>query len=125
MKKMFLTSLLLLSVFTISFSQTQPQQMKTPEERAEHQTKRWTKELSLTPDQASKTKAVFLDRDTKIEALKSKHASSADKKAMHAEEKTIREQADASLKGIFTPEQYATYTSKKEHPMGKSQGHTK
>ena len=114
-----MASALFFAMTTAGYSQTQAKPEKTPQERADNQTKRLTKSLSLTPDQATKVNAVLLDRDNKIKAIEDKYANSTDKKAMHGEKKAVHDQTDASLKGIFTPEQYTSYTTMKEENKAK------
>lgn len=92
---------------------------RTPQEKADARVKRMTQDLSLTADQVPKVKAIILDRIQKMDALKTKYASSADKKEMHQKMKTIRDQKESELKAVLTPEQYAKHVQMKEQEKQK------
>ncbi len=112
MKNVFLIWTVILSTLFIQNAfaqQPQAQQQKTPEQKANGQTKKWTKALALNPDQANKAYTIFLDTDQKITAIKANYANAADKKAMHKEEKAVRDQCDSALQQVFTPDQYNNY----------------
>jgi periplasmic protein CpxP/Spy len=117
MKQVILFIAFTLAVSFSSFAQQQnKKQPKTPEERAEHQSQRLTKELSLSADQTSKVKAVLLQKDQQEETIRNKYANATDKKGEHTEMKTLREQKEAELKQIFTPDQFTKYEAmKKQH----------
>ena len=87
---------------------------KTPQEKADHMTKKWTKDLSLTADQSTKLNALLMTKEQQVESIKAKHASDTDKKAMHADMKPVHDQFDSSMKQLLTPEQYTKYTAMKE-----------
>jgi periplasmic protein CpxP/Spy len=115
MKQVILLIAFALTVSLSSFAQQQNQkQMKTPEERAEHQSQRLTKELSLSADQTTKVKAVLLQKEQQEEVIKNKYVNATDKKAEHTEMKTLREQKEAELKQIFTPDQFTKYEAMKK-----------
>jgi hypothetical protein len=125
MKKLISFSLIALWFSIASFAQTK--EPKTPEEKAEHQTKKLTTELSLSADQSTQVKPVLLQLHQSTESIKSKYASATDKTPMKQELKTARESADSQLKTIFTADQYTKYQSikedHKEQGGGKGHGH--
>ena len=126
MKKLVAIGLLALTISSSSFAQ-QKKDPKTSEEKAIHRTEKLTKELSLTPDQATKVKALLLQQDEQVQTIKTKHANDTDKTALKQELLTKREQNEASLKQILTPEQVTQYETlkaqkKEEH---KNKGHHK
>jgi hypothetical protein len=96
--------ILLASLFisTSVFSQTE----KTAEERAAAQTKKMTKELSLTADQIEKVKTINYGIVQKNEGIKTSGLTGEEKKAAH---KSNEEARDAMLKGSLTDEQYQKY----------------
>lgn len=94
---------------------------KTPEQRAEGATQRWTKALTLTAEQQPKVKQIFLDRATKVDAIKAKYANNTDKKAMHEEIKAVKTEADNSMKEVLTPQQYDQYIKIKEEKKQQKQ----
>jgi periplasmic protein CpxP/Spy len=114
MKKFLLLGSLFFSIVTITFAQQGPnqeKQAKTPQEKAAHQTKKWTKDLGLNATQSGQIEPIFLQQDQQIESIRTKYASATDKKAQHTEIKAVHDQTDASLKQVLTPEQYTQYTN--------------
>jgi Spy/CpxP family protein refolding chaperone len=106
---------LMIILFTVAiasvngFSQGPPSKnaaAKTPEQRAENQTKRLTKELGLTAEQQAKAKAIILKREEEKENLQ--------KATREGHEKT-----KAEFKAFLTPEQFQKF-EKKEEEMKKN-----
>jgi Spy/CpxP family protein refolding chaperone len=91
----------------------------TPEQRADMHVKKMTQDLNLTSDQAPKVKSIMLDKIQKRDALKAKYANSTDKKAMHQEMKTLRDQKESELKAVLTPEQYNKHLQMREQEKQK------
>ncbi len=91
-----------------------------PKVRAEQQTERMAKELSLT--EAQKTKVLELNlaqAESRSAAMKqSSDNREAAKTAMEAQ----RAEYEKNLKGILTTEQYATYTKNQAERFSKSNG---
>lgn len=85
---------------------------KTPQERAQLQTGRMTKELSLTTEQAAKVEAINLKYANEFEAKRADQKK--EREAKRAEGKAIRDAHDAELKAVLTPEQYTQWQAKKE-----------
>jgi hypothetical protein len=92
---------------------------KSNEEKATHKTAHMTKELTLSTDQQTKVKAIFLDKLGKMDAIRAKYASATDKKGMHQEVKQVRDQEEAELKRILTPAQITKYNENKEEKQDK------
>jgi protein CpxP len=107
MKKILSFCLMLLFISGIAMAQQS--QNKTPEERAESQTQKLTKELSLTSDQSTKIKASLLQQGQQADAIRTKYANATDKKPMHQEIKTLHESKDAEIKKVLTADQYTKY----------------
>ena len=106
---------LMIILFTVAiasvngFSQGPPPKnaaAKTPEQRAENQTKRLTKELGLTAEQQVKAKAIILQREEAKENLQ--------KATREGHEKT-----KSAFKAFLTPEQFQKF-EKKEEEMKKN-----
>ncbi len=84
----------------------------TPEEKATKITNRLKTELSLTDEQVPKVNAVTLTRVKQATEAKTKTAE--DKKAFGQQRKTIFQSWETEMKTILTPEQFATYQTKKD-----------
>ncbi|AII50886.1 hypothetical protein [Hymenobacter sp. APR13] len=87
---------------------------RTPEQRAEMQTKRLTQQLGLSADQSAKVQTIALAENQELQALRGKYASAANRKGAGQELKAVQEKYDAQLKSVFTAEQYAKYTQMRE-----------
>lgn len=121
MKKISLIAFLLISSLGITFAQDgeSAKTNRTPEERAEIQTKRLTKALTLTEEQQSQVKSIALTQAQEMDGLIAKHKESGEKGAFREEAETLTSQTDAALKGVFTPEQYEQYVTLKEKQTDK------
>ena len=109
MKKLILVGASVLMMSIMALAQLGKPGKKTPQERAEHQTERLTKELSLTPEQAAKVKVILASKRVEMDSVREKKMAGAEKKEIHADYKAAREKTDAELKAVFTPEQYTKY----------------
>lgn len=109
MKKLILLGASVLMMSAVSVAQPGKLGKKSPQERAEHQTERLTKELSLTPEQAAKVKAILAKRGAEMDSVRSKKMAGAQKEEVRGDKKAAREKTDAELKAILTPEQYAKF----------------
>ena len=102
--KSYLLSLLLLLSAGIAFAQQneyqpqQPQQQKTPEQRADGQTKKMVNELGLSQQQAQKVWQVNVQTIQRMDSVK-------------AVESLIKDYKDYCLQQILTPDQYNNYLS--------------
>ncbi len=89
------------------------------EERAERRASRLTKELSLTPEQTTKVKALFLQQEKEMDSAREKSASATDKSGIRGDMKALHEKHEQELKAILTPEQNtkweAMQTERKEN----------
>ncbi|WBA42197.1 hypothetical protein [Hymenobacter canadensis] len=92
---------------------------RTPEQRADMQTKHLTKQLGLSADQSAKVQTIALAENQELQALRGKYASADTRKGAGQEMKAVQEKYDAQLKGVFTAEQYAKYTQMREDRMDK------
>lgn len=108
MRKFIAIGLFALTISASSFAQHK-KEAKTAEEKATHRTEKLTKELSLSADQATKVKALLIQQDEQVQAIKTKHANDTDKTALKQELQTTREQNEAALKQILSPEQITKY----------------
>lgn len=108
MKKLIAIGLFVFTICVSVFAQKK-KEAKSPEDKAAHRTERLTKELALTPDQASKVKALLIQQDEQVQALKTKHANNADKAVLKQELQTTHEQNEAALKQVLTAEQITKY----------------
>jgi periplasmic protein CpxP/Spy len=98
--------------------------MKTPEERAQHQTNKLDSLLMLSADQKAKVNAASLKRQNTIKAAFEKSKTATDKKVHHEEIKAARTTYRNELNAILTPEQQAklkAYYEAKQKAKGAAQ----
>lgn len=103
MKNLILVMMMLLPLCAMAQPKTPP----TAEEQAKRQTERLKKELTLTADQETKVKEVYLASATKMsEARKSGEAS---RETMMAKRKEMQKEEETKLKAILTADQFTKY----------------
>ncbi|MDJ1469184.1 hypothetical protein QNI19_31765 [Cytophagaceae bacterium DM2B3-1] len=117
MKKVILSALMGLMV--IGLSMAQQRMPHTPEQRAEMQTKRLTKEITLTADQQTQVKSILLNRAVKVDSLRADQTM--DKSQRMQQLKAIKDEGDASIQKVLSPEQYKKYLDLQEEQMDKVQ----
>ncbi len=83
---------------------------RTPEERAQVQLKKMTKDLALTADQQTKLKALFLKREQAKENKMKGH-------------KDEREKMEADVQSILTPEQFQKFKTNREEMKKRREEH--
>lgn len=111
MKKFLLP---LLAAVAISFSaaaQTTPPQeggrpRRSPQEMAEHQAQRFSKELNLSADQSAKVTQIFAARTQEMQAMRTS-GTRPTREQMQAN----RAKYDDQFKQVLTPEQFTKYTA--------------
>lgn len=92
-------------------------QEMTPEQRAERETQRMAKELSLTTEQQAKFKSFALERMNEAAPLRAKMKSNTDKTErgqLFKDMKGIREKFDSNVKSILTEEQLPKWDERKK-----------
>ena len=98
---------------SFSFAQNQYQRMsKTPEQRATSISNYLAKVLTLSDDQKTKVYNLALDGATKMKDAREKNTE--DRQAMRSAMKQIRDEFDAQMKNILTPDQFASWQKMKE-----------
>lgn len=109
------------------FANAQDKAPVTPALKAAKQTKVLTQQLNLNNSQISKVNTVLLDQAKSLDSLKALKTTN-DKKEQKYAHKLIRDQADAKLKAILTPEQKTKYVAlvaaKKEKKEAKKKADT-
>lgn len=81
---------------------------RSPEERAEMQTKRLTEHLSLDDTQSARIQTIIWESEKEIETAKSDEAfNKSDMKLLH-------EERDATIKAVLTPEQVTKFEKRKK-----------
>ncbi|WP_028978228.1 hypothetical protein [Sporocytophaga myxococcoides] len=141
MKKILSTVIFSAFIAFTSFAQNQGQhqghqhaegghEQKTPEQRAENQSQRLTKELSLTADQTSQIKTIILTQEQKVEEIRTKYKSATDKKAERQEIQDLRTSSEDEIEKVLTADQSTKYkelkNKKQNHDSpnnGKGQKH--
>ncbi|UOQ67466.1 DUF4890 domain-containing protein [Hymenobacter volaticus] len=91
----------------------------TPEQRADMQTQRLTKELSLSADQSTKVRTIALAETQELQALRAKFSSADSRQGAGQEMKAVREKYDAQLKAVLTPEQVTKFDQMREDQLDK------
>jgi hypothetical protein len=113
MKKIIATILTLSALHAAQAQQTQNAPAPTgvqptkpsPEQVASRHSMHLRKTLGLNDDQKQKVYQAILSRTTSLQAIHAKYGATPDKKAMHAEAKSVREQFLQTMDGILTPDQ--------------------
>ena len=99
----------------------------TPAERAKHQADKLTEKLQLSGATRGKVETILRTRMEKIDALRTQQATKVGPQVQ-----AIKNETDAAMKSVLSPEQYVQYVSmKKQHKslkgakMGKGQKYEK
>ncbi len=92
---------------------------RTPEQRAEMQTKHLAKDLALSADQQSKVKAIFLSRAVQVDSLRA--SQSMDKSQRMQQLKAAKTATDADMQKVLSADQYQKYLQIQEERMDKMQ----
>ena len=115
-----LIALGLMIFFSINLATAQDgDKNRTPETRAQKQTERLTKKLSLNETQVTQIAAINLEYANKMAALKS---DSADKEANKTAKKSLRTEQSSAIKALLTPEQVEKYNEKGDRKRGGKKG---
>jgi chromosome segregation ATPase len=89
-------------------------------ERIEARVAELQQELGLTQRQASDLRTAFLASDDKRDALfEEMRDGEGDPRALRDEFRTLRDELDTTLQGIFTPEQYTTFREREGAEFGR------
>jgi hypothetical protein len=88
-------------------AQDQEKIKKTPEEKAKNQTKAINKVCNLTDEQFPKVEKIILNSNLKLNELKSSKPTQRGQKIK--EFQAIKENQDAEMKQILSPEQFVKY----------------
>ena len=126
MKKFLLPLLaLVLTITAASAQEVQPEMgamqgrgpRRSPDEMVAMQTKRLTKELSLTPDQAAKVQQILLTRMQDRQAMRGQ-LQSGDRSQMRDQMQANRAKYEEQFKGVLTPDQYTKFTAMEQQRGG-------
>ena len=91
----------------------------TPEQRADLQTRRLTKQLSLTANQSTQVRTIALTENQELQALRANFASADSRRGAGQEMKAIREKYDAQLKAVLTADQATKYNQMRDEQLDK------
>lgn len=89
----------------------------TPEQRAEMQTQRLTKQLGLTADQTTKIQAIALAENQELATLRGKYAAADSRQGAGQDMKALRDKYETQLKAVLTPEQLTRYNHMRDERM--------
>ena len=112
MKKLFIICGLLFSVITFAQAQGGKRMMGTPEERAARMTTQLTEKLSLTADQQTRVKAIFLDQSTQMS--KAREEAGDDRKAMRTKMMTMMQENNDKINALLNDDQKKTFAAYQE-----------
>jgi protein CpxP len=93
----------------------------TPEQRADMQAQRLTKQLGLSADQTTQVRAIALAEAQEMKTMREQATASTDRKAGMEQMKATRDKYDAQLKAVLTPDQATKYAQMRDHKMDKRQ----
>jgi protein CpxP len=97
---------------------------RSPQEMADHQAKRLSKELNLSADQSAKVEQIMTTRAQEMQALRADGSARPSREQMQAN----RAKYDDQLKQVLTPDQFAKYTTlaaNRHHGHGMKDGKLK
>ncbi|MDZ7899405.1 MAG: hypothetical protein U5N85_15445 [Arcicella sp.] len=94
------------------------QQNQTPEQKADNQIQRWTKALTLTPDQVNQIKPMLLDLNQKRSAMR----DASDKRAAMKEVRDLVMAQDEKMKTILSADQFTKYEDIKDDAKDRRKG---
>jgi hypothetical protein len=98
--------------------QGQGRERRTPAERADMQTKRLTEQLSLSADQQTKVREIFLAQANEMETMRSQMGEGTDRQAMGQKMRESRARYDEQLKAALSADQYTKYSQMRDERMG-------
>ncbi len=113
MKKIIL-SLAAMVMAVGAFAHDSAKIRKSPQEMANKKADKLKTELGLTDEQRGKVYTAVYDKISKMQAIKEKYKDNKDKKAKHAEMKTVQDNFDSSMKTILTTDQYTKWQTIRE-----------
>ncbi|WP_135433968.1 hypothetical protein [Hymenobacter fodinae] len=93
----------------------------TPEQRAELQSQRLTKQLGLSADQTTQVRSIALAEAQEMQAMRGNAGAGADRQAAMQSMKATRDKYDAQLKAVFTPDQLTKYNQLRDEQMERRQ----
>jgi len=114
MKKLVVTSIMLIAMVT--FAMAQGFQRQTPEERAKNESERLEKLLTLTTDQKTKVHAVELELSKEMSDQMQK-IQQGDRDAMMALWQSIQKKREEKYKEVMTADQFKKYSDEYEQRM--------
>lgn len=121
MKKLFVMALLFMAATGWSAAQdgAAMRTPRTPEQRAEIQTKHLTKSLALSTDQQTQVKAIILSRAVQIDSLRTQ--TTLDKTERMAQMKAAKDASDVDMQKVLSADQYQKYLQMQDDRMEKMQ----
>jgi Spy/CpxP family protein refolding chaperone len=94
----------------------------TPEQHADMQAQRLTKQLGLSADQTTQVRAIALAEAQEMKTTRDQAMASTDRKAGMEQMKATRDKYDTQLKAVLTPEQATKYAALRDQKMDKREG---
>jgi hypothetical protein len=121
MKKLFVMALLFMAATGWSTAQdgAAMRTPRTPEQRAEMQTRHLTKSLALSTDQQTQVKAIILSRAVQMDSLRTQ--TTLDKTERMAQMKAAKDASDADMQKVLSADQYQKYLQMQDDRMEKMQ----
>lgn len=91
----------------------------TPEQHADMQAQRLTKQLGLSADQTAQVRAISLAEAQEMKTMRDQAMASTDRKAGMEQMKVTRDKYDTQLRAVFTPDQATKYAQIRDQRMDK------
>lgn len=94
-------------------------EQRSPEDMAQRQGERLTKELGLNADQAAKVQQIMVARGQEMQAMRSQSRDAGSRDQMREQMQANRAKYDAQFKEVLTADQYTKYTAMESNRMNR------
>ena len=93
----------------------------TPEQRADLQAQRLTKQLGLSAEQTTQVRSIALAEAQEMQSMRGNLSAGTDRQAAMQSMKVTRDKYDAQLKAVLTPDQLTKFNQLHEEQMDRRQ----
>jgi protein-disulfide isomerase len=119
MKKLLLIgAICLFSLMGAAAQRPGDRQPKTPEQRAQAQTRHLSKQLALSPDQQAKVQSVLVEKTTQMEAVRTDGTLGKTDRMQRM--KALKAETDSAMQITLTPDQYQRYLQMQQERRDKT-----
>lgn len=85
--------------------------LPSPQEMAQHQTQRLSKQLNLSADQSARVQQIMQQRAQDMQAMRASAPAGADRHQLREQMQANRAKYDDQLKAVLTPDQFGKYAA--------------